>query len=100
MDRGRKQYYWIVANDPESGKQYIILGGNNEEQSRMRGLELFPSLDFDIKRLPTRDVDTASRILKGQKLEKTHSLTNATKRVGRTKSINRMRHKYLITGEY
>lgn len=91
----RKQYYWIVASDPETNQPYLLFGSDNsEEEARQKGLELLPGIDFQLKRFPTRDKDTASAFLRGVRLEKTHSLKEATRRIGHNKSLKRMRRKY------
>lgn len=87
-----RQYYWLTAHD-EEGKPYLIYGGLNEDEAREKGLEMLGGIDFEIRRLPTRDLSTASSMLKGNRLATTHSLREATKRVGHNKSLRRLRQK-------
>ena len=89
----RRYYYWITAKDPETGKPYLIFGGSDENEARMKGLEMLPGIDFDLKRLPTRDIGAASRMIKGGRLEETHSLRDAGQRIGHEKTVARRRRK-------
>jgi len=66
-------YYWLVAKD-ETGKPYLVYGGATEEEARQKGLENLNGIDFEIKPLPTRDLSSASSMLRGNRLEQTHSL--------------------------
>lgn len=84
-------YYWLIAKDPETGKPYLIPGGRTESEAHQKGLEMLGGIDFKVKRLNTRDPNRASSLLKGERLEKTKSLKTATERLGRTKSLLRMR---------
>ena len=93
----RRYYFWLVTQD-ENGRPYLIFGGNNEEEARQKGLEMLGGLDFEIKRLPTRDKATASSYLKGNRLEQTHSLKAAGRRVGHDRSLKRLKRK--ITGGF
>ena len=81
-------YYWIITRD-EDGKPYIVTGGNTEEAARQSGLEMLGGLDFEIRKLPTINKDTASSYVKGSRLKETHSLKAAGQRVGRDKSLRR-----------
>lgn len=88
----KRQYWWIVAHDPETGKPYLVFGSDkSEEDARQKGLEMLAGIDFDIKRYPTRDLGTASAYLRGKRLERTHSLRESSKRIGHTKSLRRLR---------
>jgi len=87
----RKYYYWLVSRDPETGKSYIIYGGESEDAARQQGLEMLAGLDFEMKRLPTRDRGAASAFIRGKRLERTHSLKEAGQRMGHEKSVRRMR---------
>ena len=86
-------YYWISARD-ETGKRYLIFGSDKDEDSaRQKGLEMLGGVDFEIKRFPTRDLSRASSMMKGKRLEETHSLRDASKRLGHSKSVKRLRRK-------
>ncbi len=93
MDR---YHYWLVAES--SGKPYLIYGGVTEDQARMRGLELLAGTDFQIKRLPTKNLARASSLLKGSRLEQTHSIKQASQRLGHEKSFKRTKRKYKNQG--
>jgi len=97
----REMHYWISANDHE--KPYLIYGcaaREGEETARMRGFELLPGIDFEIKKLPTRDIGTASSMIRGKRLEETHDIHKASKRIGHNKSINRLKKKIFGDGGY
>ena len=84
-----RQYYWIVAHD-DTGKPYLIYGGESEEAARDKGLEMLSGIDFEIRKLPTRNLSRASSLLKGNRLEMYHSLKEATRRIGHNKSLKRL----------
>ncbi len=88
-------YWWITAVDAESGKNYLIAGGRSEEEARQKGLEMMGGVDFQIRRLPTRNLSRASSLLKGDKLEHTKSLHEAAQRLGHDKSIDRLKRRRL-----
>jgi len=78
----RRNYYWLVARDSQTNQTTLIFGSDkSESEARAKGLEMLPGTDFAIKRLPTRDTGRASQMLKGGKLERMHSLSEATKRL-------------------
>ncbi len=87
-----KQYYWLVTKD-DTGKVFLIYGATDEESARQKGLEMLSGDDFEIKRLPTRNLAMASSLYKGNKLEQTHSLKEASKRLGHEKSLRRDRRR-------
>ncbi len=88
----RKYHFWIVAKS--EGKPYLIYGSpNSEEEARSKGLEMLGGMDFEIKRLPTRDLAKASSMVRGVRLEDTHSLKEASKRIGHNKSIKKLKRK-------
>lgn len=87
-----RNYFWLVCSD-EDGKPYLIYGGASEEEARNHGLEMLAGTDFNIKRLPTKNLAMASSMLKGSKLESTHSLKKASQRLGHDRSIKRMKRK-------
>ena len=74
-----RYHYWLTG--VAGGKRFLIYGADNEDRAREKGLELLSGIDFTIKRLPTRDIRSASRQVKGYKLEETHDLGIATKRL-------------------
>lgn len=83
----REDYWWIVANDPDTGKLFLIAGGRNEDECRQKGFEMLPGTDFKIKMLPTRNLQRASALLKGNRLEETKNLHQASQRIGHEKSV-------------
>jgi hypothetical protein len=91
MSASRKYYYWLVCSD--SGKKFVIYGGLTEDDARAKGLEELSGINFEIRRLPTRDRDAASAYIRGKRLEETHSLKKASQRLGHEKSIARLHRK-------
>lgn len=91
--------WWLVTHD-ENDKMFLIFGSDkSEDEAREKGLEMLGGLDFEIKRLPTRELAKASSLLKGNRLEQTHSLTKASKRLGHDKSLKRLKRRH-ITGSW
>ena len=91
----RKYYYWLVTHD-ENGKVFLIFGGEDESQSRQKGLEMLSGMDFDIKRLPTRDLATASAMYRGKRLERGEGLRRSTQRLGHDRSLDRLRRRRMV----
>ena len=87
-----RSYYWIFAYD-ESSKPYLVYGGATEDEARQKGLEILGGLDFQIKCFPTKNLREASSFLRGKRLESSHSLREAGRRIGHTKSINRLKRR-------
>ena len=83
-------YYWLVARDPDTGRPFLIAGGDTEDQARQKGLECLQGIDFNIRGLHTRDMARASQIIRGKRLEETHSLTAAKQRLGHERSLARL----------
>ena len=88
-----QQYYWIICKDPDTGKPFLIAGGNSEDEARQKGMEMLGGIDFEVKRLPTRNLSRASSIIRGGRLEDTHSLRQAKERLGHNRSLCRMMRK-------
>ncbi len=89
----RRNYSWLVCQDPDTHKPFLIAGGNSEEDCRQKGLELLGGIDFEIKGLPTRNLSKASSLLKGNRLEETHSLHKASEKLGHEKSLLRLHNR-------
>jgi len=84
-------YWWIVVKDPETGKTNLVFGSDkSEDDARLQGLETLGGLDFEIKKLPTRDRNSASAMMRGKKLSQGEGLHRATRRIGRNKTLNRL----------
>lgn len=93
----RRNYYWLVCRD-EQGKSYLVFGGDDESEARQKGLEMLGGIDFEIKRYPTRDKDTASAYYRGVRLEQGEGLSKARQRIGHEKSIKRLRRRSMTYG--
>lgn len=88
----RRRYWWIYGRDRESGEPFLIFGSDrSEDDARQKGLEDLggQNLEWDVKMIPTRDIASASRSLKGFKLGEVRDLRTATKRL-RHKGIRRV----------
>ena len=92
-----KYHYWITAVDPENNnKPYLLYAcpaRDGEETARQRGIELLSGLDFQIKRFKTSDIGDASSMLRGKRLESSHSLREAGRRIGHSKSLKRLKRR-------
>ena len=72
------------------GKRFLIMGSNKSEQdARQHGVEVLGGIDFTIKRLNTRSLPAASRMLKGGILERGHNLRQATRRLSHDRTLRR-----------
>jgi len=92
----RENHWWIISKD-ESGRSYLIYGApdfgsvGGEDVARSKAFEVLGGLDFDIKRLPTRNLSAARGFVCGNRLEKGMGLRESTRRLGHEKSIERMK---------
>lgn len=83
----RRYHYWLVAQ--VDGKPVLIYGAPDEPTARQRGFDMLPGTDFELKRLPTRNLQRASSLLKGNKLERKHSLRDAMQKLGHDRTLRR-----------
>ncbi len=84
-----RSYWWLVGKN--EGKTFLIFGSDkSEEDARQHGFEMLGGVDFQIRRLPTKNISEASRQLKGNILEKTKDIGAATRRL-KHKRINKGR---------
>jgi len=89
----REYHWWIISHD-ESGKPYLIYGcpdRNGEDECRSKAFEVLGGLDFELKRLPTRNLSAARGFVCGNRLEKGMGLRESTRRLGHEKSVERMK---------
>ena len=84
-----ESYFWLVTRDPETNRPYLLAGGRTEDEARTKGLEILGGVDFTIKKFPTRDLGRASSLLKGNRLEQTHSVHKAAERLGHERTVKR-----------
>lgn len=89
-----RPYYWIVC--VYEGETSLIPGGETEEEARIKGLEQLPGIDFDIKKLHTKNIAQASRELKGEKLERTHSLGQARRKLLHERGLSRKMNRRIL----
>lgn len=93
MEESRRRYYWLICQDPDTGRPFLIAGGNTESEARERGLDMLGGIDFEIRALPTRNLASASSMVRGKRLEDTHSLHKAGERQGHERSLHRLRNR-------
>ena len=67
-----RTYYWIYGND--NGKPFLYPGGETFEEAQRKGVQQV-SCYFEVKALPTRDIATASRMLRAEYLEDTNDIS-------------------------
>ena len=92
--RAITRYYWWLVTQDEDGKPFLIFGSDKSENDALQnGREMLPGTTFEIRKLPTRNLQRASSLIKGNRLESTHSLKEASKRLGHEKSVERLRRK-------
>ena len=89
----RQKYYWLVCQDTDSGKVFLIAGGNTEGEAREKGLEMLSGMDFEIRALPTRNLQSASSMVRGKRLENTQSLHKAKERLGHNLSLKKLKRR-------
>jgi len=95
----RQYHWWIGAVDPETGRQHLVYGApdfgsaGGEDVARSRAFEMLASIDFELKRLPTRDLSTASSLWRGKRLAQGDGLHASSQRIGHEKSVSRWRQR-------
>ena len=89
----RQFHWWISGTDPHTGHRFLIYGDPSESVCRQKALEMLSGIDFKMRRLPTRDISTAARLWKGSRLATHHDITDATRKLGRHKTVKRMLNK-------
>jgi len=95
----RRKYYWLVCQS-DDGKVFLIAGGRTEEEARQKGLEMLSGIDFEIRGLPTTNLQSASAMVRGKRLEDTHSLNRARQRLGHDRSLDRYKRRIRRTEDY
>lgn len=74
-------YYWIWAI--KDGR-LVVIGCKGDEQEALNwGYAKLGDVDFKVEQLPTRDMNSAVRMLKGKLLDKTADLDLSIKRARR-----------------
>jgi hypothetical protein len=86
----REYHYWIVSKDPDTGGYTLIYGDKDESMARRKGLEMLAGVTFELRRFPTRDLDTASAMFRGKRLEDGEGLHAAKQRLGHERTLKRM----------
>ena len=86
----RRKFYWILTQDPDTRKPFLIAGGEDESGAHQKALEMLGGVDFEIRGLYTRNMAKASSIIRGKRLEDTHSLHKASERLGHDRSLHKM----------
>ncbi len=87
----RQKHFWIVTS--HEGKPFLIYGGLTEEDARNKGLTELNGLDFAVKMYPTLDTNAASAMHRGKRLGDTHSLGQASERLGHDRSLRRLKRR-------
>ena len=89
----RKYFYWLICREPDTGKVFLLSGGEDEQSARNRGLECLGGIDFKIKRLPTRNLASASAQVRGLRLNSGEGLRKSSERQGHQKSLDRLKQR-------
>lgn len=95
----REYHWWIGAVDTETGRQHLIYGApdfgssGGEDVARSKAFEMLGSIDFELRRLPTRDQSTASALWRGKRLAQGEGLHASSQRIGHEKSVSRWRQR-------
>jgi len=76
-----RAYYWIWAI--KDGRLVVIGCKGDEQEAYNWGYAKLGEVDFQVEMLPTRDMNSAVRMLKGKLLDKTANLDLSIKRARR-----------------
>ena len=74
-------YFWIWGM--KEGRLIVIGCKGSEQEAYEFGYGKLGDIDFRVEQLPTRDMDTAVRMIKGKVLDKSANLDMAIKRARR-----------------
>ena len=74
-------YYWIWGI--KDGRLIVVGCKTSEQEAYQWGYSKLGDLDFKVEPLPTRDMNSAVRMLKGKLLDKTANLDMSIKRARR-----------------
>jgi hypothetical protein len=92
-----RQYHWWIISKDETGRPYVIYGApdfgssGGEDVARTKAFDMLGGIDFELKRLATRNLDAARAFIAGSRLEKGMGLRESTRRQGHEKSLARLR---------
>ena len=82
-----RDYFWLTGI--AEGKPFLLYGGMTFDEANEHGLEMLAGVDFQIKKLPTRNISQASRMCKYGTLANTHNIVRARERLGHDRTIKR-----------
>ena len=94
-----RNYYWWIGATSDDGKPVLIFGApdfgpdGGEDAARSKAFEMLSGMDWELRRLPTRDLSTASSLWRGKRLASGEGLTNSIQRLGHEKTVNRWRQR-------
>jgi len=96
----REYHYWIYCapSAESSGKPILIYGGpdrgsTGEDEARQKAFEMLSNMDWTLKRLPTREMSTASAMIRGKRLSDGEGIRSSTQRIGHERSVNRLKER-------
>ena len=72
----KRNWYWIKAIERD-GRMAVLGPYNSEEEANSQGYELLDVPDFQIKKLPTRDLARATHLAQGGRVEDGHLIAPA-----------------------
>lgn len=92
----REYHWWIVSKD-ETGRPYVIYGApdfgssGGEDVARAKAFEMLGGMDFELRRLATRNLSAARAFIAGNRLESGLGLRESTRRQGHEKSLAKLK---------
>ena len=91
----REYHWWLITRD-EEGRPYVVYAcpdrgsTGGEDVARSRGFDILGSMEFTVKRFPTRDIGKVRSYVCGNRLEGGAGLRESTRRQGHDRSLRRM----------
>ena len=61
---GIGEHYWLLFHNGKK-KMYLVYGGATRDIANKKGLEMWGSVEYEIKRLPTRNLALAASLMRG-----------------------------------
>lgn len=97
----REYHYWIYCRPSAEtdGKPVLIYGcpdhgsKGGEDNARSKALDMLANMDWELRRLPTRDMGTASALIRGKRLASGEGLRSSTQRIRHERGLSQWRQR-------
>lgn len=94
-----REYHWWIGAVSDDGKQVLIYGApdrgsaGGEDMARSRAFEMLSGMDFELRKLPTRNMGTASALWRGKRLAQGEGLQASLQRQTHERGLSRWKQR-------